>query len=85
MEHTELQRIQESTRFKTREIAECLGLDYEQYRRYYYGHSKIPDEVERAALELEQIDKKFFARYLPGGEFDQELTKKYPCGIPSEI
>lgn len=86
MTATELQELQERIKFDSPSMSACLGINYEQYRRYYYGHTEIPTTVERAALELETINVVFMQeRYSPGGSFDRELSKKYPFGIRSEI
>ena len=81
-----LRELQERIKFDAPSMAACLGVDYEQYRRYYYGHTEIPAKIERAALELEAINVVFMEeRYSPGGTLDQELAVKYPFGIRSEI
>lgn len=82
MTHTDLQQIQQRINFDGPAMALCLGISHDQYRHYFYGHSKIPASIERAALELEQINATFMAeRYSPGGALDQELKQMYPGGI----
>lgn len=61
MNAEQLQNIQKSINFDGPSMAICMGIDYEQYRRYYYGHTAIPDNIERAAMELQQINHKFIA------------------------
>lgn len=86
MTHTDLQQIQERIKFDAPAMAACLGVPYDTYRHFYYGHTKIPANVERAALELEQINATFMAdRYSPGGALDRELNQLYPRGIMSEV
>lgn len=83
MTHTDLQQLQKRIKFDCRSMALCMGINYEQYRRYYYGHAVIPASVERAALELEQIQREFdIARDI---EYCAFLDQQYPGGILSEV
>lgn len=85
MDAKELQALQERVKFDAPSMAAVLGVPYSQYRHFYFGHTKIPPQVERAARELELINKTFMSdRYAPGGSFDQELNQLYPQGIMSE-
>lgn len=86
MDNIELQRIQKAIKFDALSMAACLGIDYEQYRRFHYGHTSIPSQIARAALELEQVQVRFMeTRYKPGGDFDKELDRLHPFGIISEV
>lgn len=79
----DLRKIQSSINFDAPSMADCLGITVRCYYNYLYGVNSIPTHVERAALKLEHINAAFMSRYQPGGEFDRELDRKYPHGIPS--
>lgn len=53
----ELKDLQNRIKFDAPSAAKCMGIHYETYRGYLYGHSPIPAHVERAALELEHIEQ----------------------------
>lgn len=55
-------------------MACCLGISHDQYRHYLYGHSKIPANIERAALELEAVNTQFMAG-MPA-RIDERLQKE---------
>jgi len=78
----ELKAIQERIKFDGPATALCLGIDYEQYRRYIYGTTEIPESVARAAIELEAIEKQFDISRCR--EYDKFLDSHYPRGLPSE-
>ncbi len=82
MEAKELREIQARIKFDAPSMALCLGLDYEQYRRYLYGAAVIPENVKRAALELEQVQKQFDIQR--DREYCHFLDTHYPNGIMSE-
>lgn len=79
MTHLELQQIQKRLNFNGPDMSACLGIDYNQYRRLYYGHTAIPSNIARAAMELEQINNSFMAG-LPA-RVDQRVRMEYPNGM----
>lgn len=82
MTNLELQTIQRQIKFDAPSMAACLGISYDQYRRYYYGAVQIPESIERAVMELVAIEKEFdIQREKESLAF---LEKHYPHGIPSE-
>jgi hypothetical protein len=83
MTNIELQQLQKRIKFDAPSMALCMGIDYEKYRRFYYGHTVIPVNIERAALELEQIQKEF--DIVRAKEHCQFLDTHYPRGIMSEV
>lgn len=83
MTHTDLQDIQTHINFDSRSMALCLGIDYEEYRRLYYGHKKITPQVERAAKELEQVNRQFMAE--APARIESRIAKEFPCGIMSDL
>lgn len=82
MEPSELKAIQEKIKFDGPSTAICLGIDYEQYRRYLYGCAVIPDSVARAASELVAIEREFDISR--DREYQEFLQRSYPQGIASE-
>lgn len=83
MTFKELQELQAAVKFDCVSMAACLGLDYEQYRRFYYGHTEIPEKVERAAFELKQMQKTFDIQR--DEEYCDFLDTKYPQGFGEPI
>ena len=75
----ELRAIQKRINFDAPSMAACLGVDREQYRRYYYGHAAIPANIERAALELEQINITFSEGI--GTRIDERLKRDKTQGF----
>lgn len=75
----ELRAIQKRINFDAPSMAACLGVDHEQYRRYYYGHATIPTNIERAALELEQINITFSEGI--GTRIDERLKRDKTQGF----
>jgi hypothetical protein len=82
MTFQEIQDIQKRIKFDARSMAACLGIDYDQYRHYYYGHIKIPAGVARAAQEIENIEKEFDIKR--DADYCQFLQEKFPFGVPNE-
>lgn len=56
MTHADLQDLQSRLNFDGPSMAVLLGIDTEQFRRYRYGKTPIPANVDRAAHELEGIE-----------------------------
>jgi len=83
MNNQQLRQLRQDINFDMGSMATCCGVPKSTYQRYEDGTAAVPPQVERAALELVQINTTFMSRYQPGGEFDREIDRKYPHGIPS--
>jgi hypothetical protein len=83
MTAAELRDLQQRIKFDAPTMAACLGIDYDQYRRYYYGRAVIPAGVARAALALEVFERECDAARAADGVAAIEL--QFPHGIPSEV
>jgi hypothetical protein len=83
MNAVELKQLQYEIRFDAPSMACCLGVPYQTYRNYIYGINKIPPAVQRAALELEQINKTFMVEAV--ARIDARIAKDHPHGIISEV
>lgn len=59
MTHTDLKAIQEEIKLDAPSMAACLGVSVRCYRNYLYGVNAIPSAIDRAVLELRQINKTF--------------------------
>lgn len=59
MDNKELRELRTRIKFDMRSMATCCGVPLSTYARYEDGSAKVPAAVERAALELEQIDRQF--------------------------
>jgi hypothetical protein len=59
VEAQELKDIEKKIKFDGNSFAICLGVDYDQLRKFKCGQTAIPDEVARAARELEHIERVF--------------------------
>ena len=78
----ELQAIQDEINFDAPSMAACLKISYEQYRRYYYDHAKIPSSLEQAVLELRQTNIEF--RESAPARIDADIFKHCPNGFLSD-
>ena len=86
MTSDDLKTMQKMIKFDAPSMAAGLGISHDQYRRYYYGHALIPPYIERAAIELVNVNLMFIQeRYKPGGDFDKLLDVLHPNGIISEV
>lgn len=65
------------------DMALILGIPKSTYQCYEDGRRAPPPSLQATMEQVEQNDKEFFARYLPGGEYDQQLKREYPEGIAS--
>lgn len=83
MTHTQLKQIQQNIKFDAPSMALCLGIPYHTYRNYIYGANAIPESVERAALELEQINIQFSATMQE--RVAARIDREFPHGFASEI
>ena len=83
MTNIDLQNLQYRMKFDAVSMAVTSGIDYEQYRRYYYGKTPIPAHHERALLEAEQVQKEFDV--VRCNEAQRVLDQMYPYGIVSEL
>ena len=84
MTHIELKSIQEEIKFDAPSMAACLGVSVRCYRNYLYGVNAIPPAVERAVLELRQINVTFIAEM--GERIDNRLQAEgFGAGIPREV
>lgn len=78
MTNLDLQALQDRIKFDAVSMACCLGISHDQYRHYLYGHSKIPANIERAAMELEAVNTEFMSG-LPK-RVDERLQKEFSGG-----
>jgi len=60
MTSDELKKLQQEINLDATSMSLCLGLTIHCYRKYLYGENQIPAKVERAVLELRQINETFF-------------------------
>lgn len=79
MTAADLRSLQERIKFDGPSLATCLGIPYEQFRRYKSGHTAIPEAVERRLKEIEQINITFMAE-LPQ-RVDRQLQKEFKGGV----
>jgi transcriptional regulator with XRE-family HTH domain len=77
-----LKELRHNIKFDMRSMATCLGIPLSTYQRYEDGTAAVPDRIERAALELEQINVAFMAD-LPA-RVDARIEREYPHGFMSE-
>jgi transcriptional regulator with XRE-family HTH domain len=84
-----MKQIREQLKWSFAEMADALNLSRSTYQSYDEERRATPPEVLKLAQEtLERSLSHSIAlkeRYMPGGEVDQELAKKYPYGIISGI
>jgi len=59
MTNNELRDLRLRIKFDMRSMALCCGVALSTYQRYEDGTAAVPPHIERAALELEAIDKQF--------------------------
>ena len=85
MTKEELRELRHFINFDMRSMSACVGVPLSTYQRYEDGTAAVPERIERAVLELEQINRQFMSRYDPGGEFDQIISREYPHGFMSEV
>lgn len=83
MTNTELRTIQETIKFDAPSMAACLVITTRCYYNYLYGVNKIPSQIERAALELEQINRQFIVDAT--ARIDTIAARQFPGGIMSEV
>jgi len=84
MTNIELQVIQNRTKLDGPSMALCMGVDYEHYRRLYYGTAAISEREARSAMEIDKINTEFMdRRYHRDDECGKEICAKYPGGIVS--
>ena len=55
----ELCNLRHEIKFDIRSFAACLGIPATTYQRYENRTAKVPERIERAALELRQINVTF--------------------------
>lgn len=72
----ELKNLQQRIKFDAPSMALYLGVSHDQCRKYLCGQTAIPPEVERAALELEHIEKQLDAQRL---ERYEAFLATQPC------
>jgi len=82
MTNIELKQIQDRIKFDAPSMALCMGIPYQTYRNYLYGASSIPPQIERAALELEQINKQFLSA--APARIDARIASDFPHGFMGE-
>jgi hypothetical protein len=83
MTREELRNLRLRIKFDVRSMALCVGVPASTYQRYEDGSAAVPLQVERAALELEQINTTFI-QGLPR-RVDAAIEIEFPKGIRSEI
>lgn len=83
MTNTELLDIRKRIKFDMSSMSVCLGIPKSTYQRYENGSAKVPDNIARAAKELEQINVTFMAD-LPA-RVDERVRREFPHGIMSEV
>lgn len=83
MSNQELRKIRQRIKFDMRSFAACLGIPHTTLQRYEDGSAAIPANIERAAQELEQVEREFDVARLSA--FDARLVREYPHGIRSDI
>lgn len=59
MTKEELRALRLEIKFDMRSFAACIGIPLSTYARYEDGSAAVPERVERAALELRQINITF--------------------------
>lgn len=59
MNNNELRELRLRIKFDMRSMALCCGVALSTFQRYEDGTAAVPSHIERAALELEQINKQF--------------------------
>lgn len=74
-----LRRIREAVRFDLPAMAQSLGLPYNTYRSYEYGHRPVPPDVLDRAIDLQKADRAFFRRLKK--EINQKIEQDFPFGI----
>jgi hypothetical protein len=81
----ELQALQARIKFDSPSMASCMGIPYTTYKNYIYEYMNkhIPAHAERAALELEQIQKTFDVQR--DEEYCRFLDAKYPQGFGEPV
>lgn len=75
MTHNRLKKLRNEIKFDMRSMALCLGIPLSTYQRYEDGTAAIPVRIERAALELEQVNKTFI----------KELPKRVDANLKNGI
>ena len=83
MKAQDLKDLQQRIKFDAPSMASCLGVPYHTYRNYLYGENAIPANIERAALDLENINKNFIAG--APARIDERIKREFPYGIMSEV
>lgn len=81
MDNQELRDLRERIKFDMRSFASCLGIPHTTLQRYEDSTAQIPPNIERAAMELEEIEKQFDVARLR--VYDDYLAKQCPYGIIS--
>lgn len=81
MTSQDLQALQERIKFDAVSMSKCMGVPYNTYRNYLYEYvdKHIPAKAERAALELEQIQKTFDIQR--DEDYCEFLNEKYSQGF----
>ena len=83
MKSQDLKELQQRIKFDAITLAKCLGISHDQTRKYLCGQTTIPTEIERAALELEHVEKQLDAQRL--ANFEAKLSRSFPYGIGEKI
>ena len=83
MNHQQLKELRHIIGFSMSDIAVCLGIPKSTYQRYEDGSAGIPADVQRAALELKQINETFMAE--APARIDARIKQEFPHGVSSEI
>jgi len=61
MTHQELKTLRKNVKFSMDDMALCIGVPKSTYQRYEDGTAAIPARIERAALEIQNINTEFIA------------------------
>ena len=80
MDKTELRNLRIRIKFGMSDMALCCGCPLSTYARYEDGTAAVPAGIERAALELETINREFMEG-LPG-RVDARLAEE--GGLPRQ-
>lgn len=64
-------------------MASMLGLPYNTYRSYEYGHRPVPTDVITKAQQIERQQRDWFVGWKR--RMEAAIARQYPNGIVSEI
>jgi hypothetical protein len=69
--------------YDARAMSQTLGIDYDQYRHYYYGHCKIPADLAEKVLAAHWKVK--WATEATIRNITRRIDRDWPGGIMSEV